>query len=234
MWTTVALRLYKPEVNSFGQAVFFDRLAGSVFPFHSLWHPCPPPQTPRPPAPRASTPAAVLSEPWVRDLLPPKVTGLCFNESQNNVSAGCRGEPERQLYLWLTRWGNNAANMHLSLPSYCDTSFSASSLLNLRLRDLDFLSGESIFPLLSHIFFSCWQRRQKKTRRWWGGGEWSGIVLSSGPGLAVPALILLSPTSKQRRNEKTVCKLISSTTHYQTHARTNPQLPLWLLPTWRN
>lgn len=120
-----------------------------------------------PPAPSASALAAVLSEPWVGDLLPPNVTGLCFNESRNNVPAG--GEPERQLYLWLTRRGNNAANMHLSLPSYCDTSFSAFSLLNLRLRDLDFLSQESIFSS-SPPFFSCWQRRQKKKRVVRAGG----------------------------------------------------------------
>lgn len=125
-----------------------------------------------PPAPSASALAAVLSEPWVGDLLPPNVTGLCFNESRNNVPAG--GEPERQLYLWLTRRGNNAANMHLSLPSYCDTSFSAFSLLNLRLRDLDFLSQESIFLLLSPIFFLLTETSKKKKQSF-GRGEWSGI-----------------------------------------------------------
>lgn len=74
---------------------------------------------------------------------------------------------------------------------------------------------------------------------WRGGGgaqrHWrAALRCPLAPRLAAAALILLSPSSKQRRNEKAVCKLISSTTHYQTHAQNNPQLRLWLLPTWRN
>lgn len=133
--------------------------------------------------------------------------------------------------------------MHLSLPSCCDASFSASSLLILSLDDLDFLSQESIFPSSSPpFFFFLADRDITKTRPEVGvccGGVCEValadcIVLSSGPGLAAAALILLSTPSKQRRNEQAICKPISSTSHYQTHARTNLQLGLQLLPTRRN
>lgn len=133
--------------------------------------------------------------------------------------------------------------MYLSPPSYCDTSFSASHPLILRLRDLDFLSqvAESrvfFFPPFPHFFSLLTETSQSLSCGGAGGGaqrHWrAALRCPLAPRLAAAALILLSPSSKQRRNEKAVCKLISSTTHYQTHAQNNPQLRLWLLPTWRN
>lgn len=133
--------------------------------------------------------------------------------------------------------------MYLSPPSYCDTSFSTSHPVILRLRDLDFLSqvAESRFFFFSSFppFFFLADRDVTELVLWRGGGgaqrHWrAALRCPLAPRLAAAALILLSPSSKQRRNEKAVCKLISSTTHYQTHAQNNPQLRLWLLPTWRN
>lgn len=175
--------------HSFGQTVFTDRVAESLFLFYLLWRARPPP----PGYVGRGSASGILDSEWL-------------------------------LYLWLTRRGNNAANMHLSPPSYRHTSFSASSLLILCLRDLDSLFQESIF------FPPCWQRRHQDSAcggmsgcGGGGGGEVAladCIVLSSGPGLAAAAVILLSTSSKQRQNEKAVCKLISSTAHYETHART--------------
>lgn len=50
-----------------------------------------------------------------------------------------------------------------------------------------------------------------------GGGWECGCIVVLWPGLA-EVLILLSPASKQQQNEKAISKLISSPTHYQTHA----------------
>lgn len=120
---------------------------------------------------------------------------------------------------------NNAANMYLSSLSYRDTSLSASPplVLSVCVCDLDFLSQVAVQKRVVVFFLAD---RDVTTLALWAGergcgaagGAWEcGCIVVLWPRLA-EVLILLSPASKQQQNEKAISKLISSPTHYQTHA----------------
>lgn len=160
------------------------------------------------------------------EIFPPNITGLYFNEPQNSGLA--RGAWMAALSL-IDTGRNNAANMYLSSLSYRDTSLSASPPLVVSVSVWPWFPVSSCCSEKSCFGFFFLADRDVTTLVLWAGergcgagaaagGFWEcGCIVVLWPGLA-EVLILLSPASKQQQNEKAVSKLISSPTHYQTHA----------------